>query len=56
MFGEPSLKMAFVKSSATTLAGGMIPTEMVVIKLTSVSGTDCWETSAQQIFQILLED
>ena len=41
MFGEPCLKLVFVKSSATTLAGGMIPTDMVVIKLAGVSGAGC---------------
>ena len=52
-FGEPSLKLAFVKSSTTTLARGMIPTDMVVIEPASVFGTDCWETGALQTFHLL---
>ena len=31
-FGEPSLRLAFVKSSANTLPGGRIPTVMVEIE------------------------
>ena len=41
MFGKPSCNLAFVKSSATTLAGGMIPMDIVVIELVGVCGTDC---------------
>ena len=52
-FGKPSLKLAFVKSSATTLAWGMIPSEMVVIEPASVFGTDWWETGALWTFCLL---
>ena len=36
--GEPSLKVAFVKSSASTLAGGRIPTVIVEIEPAGVTG------------------
>ena len=40
--GEPSLRVAFVKSSASTLATGRIPTVVVEIKLVGVSGWCKW--------------
>ena len=52
-FGEPSLRLAFVMSSANTLAGGRIPTDMVEIKPASVFGVDSWETGALCIFCLL---
>ena len=36
--GEPSLRVAFVKSSASTLAGGRIPTVIVEIEPAGVTG------------------
>ena len=36
--GEPSLKVAFVKSSASTLAGGRIPRVIVEIEPAGVTG------------------
>ena len=36
--GEPSLSVAFVKSSASTFAGGMMPTVIVEIEPAGVIG------------------
>ena len=36
--GEPSLRVAFIKSSASTLAGGRIPTVIVEIEPAGVTG------------------
>ena len=36
--GEPSLSVAFVKSSANTLAGGRMPTVIVEIEPAGVTG------------------
>ena len=38
--GEPSLRVAFIKSSASTLAGGRIPTVIMEIKPVGVTGVN----------------
>ena len=40
MLGDPSLSVAFIKSSASTFAWGRMPTFMVEIKPASVIGVD----------------
>ena len=51
--GDPSLRVAFVKSSANTLAGGRIPTVIVEIKPAGVFGVGGLETGVLCIFCLL---
>ena len=54
-FGDPSLRVAFVKSSANTLAGGKIPIVIVEIKPVGVFGVGSWETGVLHTFHLLTD-
>ena len=53
--GEPSLSIAFVKSSASTLAGGRMPTVIVKIKPAGVNGVSGCEMDELHIFYLFID-
>ena len=53
--GEPSLSVAFVKSSASTFAGGRMPTVIVKIKPAGAIGAGGWETGELHILYLFTD-